>query len=236
MSQATSLFLGNPWVPDYNYEPSPNMQLPSAVPAQSPDGYSVYANQQNLGMSIDTSMNFYPESPSPNYTGKNVTTIAGQKYEVTALNYSRLARMYIDHRANMGDYSYYDDTPATNGDGTPTTVGNLRIIALVDAYRQIAGLKPIYYSVDPLTGVAVPNDQAYSNVINNPVTQVADAISNAGTQLFNGGSSFIQGGAQAVTDLAGTLGTVGDFLKKPGTIIVIAAGIGMFFLWKNKVI
>lgn len=231
-----SLFLGNPWAAETNNEPAPEFQTPPAIPADSPDGYSVYANQPSLFESILTSMNFYPESPSPNYTGPNVATIGGQRYEVTPLNYSKLARMYIDYRRSIGDQSYDDPTPSSYGSGEPTTAGNLRIIALIDAYRSLANLKPVFYSVDPLTGVAIPDDQAYSNVLNNPVYQTADAISNAGTNIFNAGSSLIQGGAQAVTDLAGTLKGVGEFLKKPGTILVIGLGIGAFILWRKKVI
>lgn len=238
----SSLFLGDPTSGssgDINYSQSPVFADPVAVPYANDNGSSVYNDQHGAldgSIPASTMKDFYPESPTPNATGSNVVTIAGQKYTVTPDNYSKLARMYIDYRRSLGDKSYDDPTPNVTTNGSPTTAGNNRTIALIGAYQQLARLSPTNWSVDPLTGTAQANTSAFLNLLNNPIVKTSDAISNAGTSIFNAGNAVVQGGARTVTDTAGVLQTIGTFLSAPGTILIIGAGIGLFFLVKKKVI
>jgi hypothetical protein len=197
---------------------------------------SVFAGIPNLATQVDTNQAFFPLSPSPNYTGPNVATIDGQKYQVTADNYSTIARMYIEWQRRKGVNQYDDHTPATDSSGQPTTQGNLYTISLLDAYRQLAGLKPIYYSVDPLTGVAIPDTKTSDDVLNNPLIKSSYAVSRVGTALFDSAGNLVQGGSQSLTDLAGVLGTIGKFFQSPGTILLVGLAIVGIVMVKKKVI
>lgn len=156
-------------------------------------------------------------APTPGYNGANAAHIAGNDYIVTPGNYSALARLYIQNRINNGDMSYNDKTYD----------GQQRIIAVINAYKILAGMPTTYQNELGINPVI----ETSNAVLSNPVIQTVDSLSDAGSRVFGGINSAVQGALNTSAQLGDFTKALGNIFSSAGGLLVVV-GIGALIYYK----